>query len=121
VTVKKLSAGSVVFEDLSESRYKGHVIKSIGLKSLNNSVDGHLTGMIEYQGKTDTHEVLFGDRDMEDDINLQKGIAKSYLIIVVHPWRKSSFVYFSQVENELFYSISIKLQKCVSLGNLMHA
>jgi len=98
VTVKKLSAGSVVFEDLSESRYKGHVIKSIGLKSLNNSVDGHLTGMIEYQGKTDTHEVLFGDRDMEDDINLQKGIAKVILLqlftlggnrlsFIFHKWR----------------------------------
>ena len=40
---------------------------------LNNSVDGHLTGIIEYQGKTDTHEVLFGDRDTEDDIILLKG------------------------------------------------
>ena len=41
---------------------------------MNNSMDGQLTGMIEYQGKTDTHEVLFGDRDMEDDIILQKGL-----------------------------------------------
>lgn len=73
VSVKKLSPGSVVFEDISENRYRGHVFKAIGLRSMNNSMDGHLTGMIEYQGKTDTHEVLFGDRDMEDDIILQKG------------------------------------------------
>lgn len=73
VAVKKLPPGSVVFEDISETRYKGHVIKSVGPKSMNNSMDGQLTGMIEYQGKTDTHEVLFGDRDMEDDIILQKG------------------------------------------------
>lgn len=73
VAVKKLEPGSVVFEDLSETRYRGHVIKAINPKSLNNSTDGHLTGMIEYQGKTDTHEVLFGDRDMEDNIILEKG------------------------------------------------
>ena len=41
---------------------------------MNSSMDGQLTGMIEYQGKTDTHEVLFGDRDTEDSIILQKGI-----------------------------------------------
>lgn len=40
---------------------------------MNSSIDGQLTGMIEYQGKTDTHEVLFGDRDTEDSIILQKG------------------------------------------------
>jgi len=73
VSVKKLAAGTVVFEDVTENRYRGHVIKTVGPKSMNNSMDGHLTGMIEYQGKTDTHEVLFGDRDMEDDIILQKG------------------------------------------------
>ncbi|XP_066924328.1 cold shock domain-containing protein E1-like [Clytia hemisphaerica] len=73
VSIKKLSPGTVVFEDISENRFKGHVIKAIGPKSMNSSMDGQLTGMIEYQGKTDTHEVLFGDRDMEDDIILQKG------------------------------------------------
>jgi cold shock CspA family protein len=55
------------------------VIKDINTRLLNNSynnhdnVDGHLTGKIEYQGKTDTHEVFYGDRDTEDDIILQKG------------------------------------------------
>ncbi|XP_057296405.1 cold shock domain-containing protein E1-like isoform X2 [Hydractinia symbiolongicarpus] len=73
VKVKKLPAGTVVFEDISQNRHRGHVIKAINTRALNNSVDGHLTGMIEYQGKTDTHEVLFGDRDTEDDIILQKG------------------------------------------------
>jgi len=73
VSVKKLAPGSVVFEDISEGRFRGHVIKAIGPRSMNNSTDGHLTGMIEYQGKNDTHEVLFGDRDMEDDIILPKG------------------------------------------------
>ena len=43
---------------------------------MNASMDGQLTGMIEYQGKTDTHEVLFGDRDTEDSIILQKGTTK---------------------------------------------
>lgn len=74
VSVKKLAAGAVVFEDISENRFKGHVIKSIAPKSMNSSMDGQLTGMIEYQGKTDTHEVLFGDRDTEDSIILEKGI-----------------------------------------------
>lgn len=73
IKVNKLSAGTVVFEDISPNRFRGHVIKSINARALNNSVDGHLTGMIEYQGETDTHEVLFGDRDTEDDIILQKG------------------------------------------------
>lgn len=73
ISVRKLEPGSVVFEDISESRFRGHVIKAINQKSLNSSSDGNLTGMIEYQGKSDTHEVLFGDRDMEDDIILQKG------------------------------------------------
>ena len=63
----------MVFEDISTTRFRGHVLKAINTRLLNNSVDGHLTGMIEYQGKTDTHEVLFGDRDTEDDIQLQKG------------------------------------------------
>jgi cold shock CspA family protein len=72
VKVNKLAPGTVVFEDISEERYKGHVIKAVTTRSL-NSTDGHLTGMIEYQGKTDTHEVLFGDRDTEDEIVLQKG------------------------------------------------
>ena len=72
--MKKLEPGTVVFEDISITRYKGHVIKALNApRSLNNSGDGHLTGMIEYQGKTDTHEVLFGDRDTEDDIILQQG------------------------------------------------
>jgi cold shock CspA family protein len=73
VKVNKLEAGTVVFEDISTTRFRGHVLKAINTRLLNNSVDGHLTGMIEYQGKTDTHEVLFGDRDTEDDIQLQKG------------------------------------------------
>lgn len=74
ISVKKLEPGTVVFEDISTTRYKGHVIKALNApRSLNNSGDGHLTGMIEYQGKTDTHEVLFGDRDTEDDIILQQG------------------------------------------------
>lgn len=74
MSVKKLEPGSVVFEDISEERYKGHIIKAVNSKpALNNSMDGHFTGMIEYQGEKDTHEVLFGDRDMEDDIILQKG------------------------------------------------
>jgi len=73
VGVKKLPAGAVVFEDISENRHRGHVIKAITSKSMNSSMDGQLTGMIEYQGKTDTHEVLFGDRDTEDSIILQKG------------------------------------------------
>jgi cold shock CspA family protein len=73
VKVNKLDPGTVVFEDISTTRFRGHVIKAINTRLLNNSVDGHLTGMIEYQGKTDTHEVLFGDRDTEDDIQLQKG------------------------------------------------
>jgi len=73
VKVNKLDAGTVVFEDISTTRFRGHVLKSINTRLLNNSVDGHLTGMIEYQGATDTHEVLFGDRDTEDDIQLQKG------------------------------------------------
>ena len=72
--MKKLEPGTVVFEDISTARYKGHVIKALNApRSLNNAGDGHLTGMIEYQGKTDTHEVLFGDRDTEDDIILQQG------------------------------------------------
>jgi len=73
VKVNKLEPGTVVFEDISSTRFRGHVIKEINARLLNNHVDGHLTGMIEYQGKTDTHEVLFGDRDTEDDIILQKG------------------------------------------------
>lgn len=73
VKVNKLEPGTVVFEDISTTRFRGHVLKAINTRLLNNSVDGHLTGMIEYQGKTDTHEVLFGDRDTEDDIQLQKG------------------------------------------------
>jgi len=73
VKVNKLDPGTVVFEDISTTRFRGHVLKAINTRLLNNSVDGHLTGMIEYQGKTDTHEVLFGDRDTEDDIQLQKG------------------------------------------------
>lgn len=73
VKVNKLDPGTVVFEDISSTRFRGHVIKAINTRLLNNSVDGHLTGIIEYQGKTDTHEVLFGDRDTEDDIILQKG------------------------------------------------
>jgi len=73
VNVNKLEPGTVVFEDISSTRFKGHVIKEINARMLNNHVDGHLTGMIEYQGKTDTHEVMFGDRDTEDDIILQKG------------------------------------------------
>jgi len=73
VSVNKLDPGTVVFEDISSTRFRGHVIKEINARMLNNHVDGHLTGMIEYQGKTDTHEVLFGDRDTEDDIILQKG------------------------------------------------
>lgn len=76
VGVKKLPAGAVVFEDISENRHRGHVIKAISSKSMNASMDGQLTGMIEYQGKTDTHEVLFGDRDTEDSIILQKGTTK---------------------------------------------
>lgn len=72
VKVNKLSPGTVVFEDISEERFKGHVIKAVTVRSP-SSTDGHLTGMIEYQGKTDTYEVLFGDRDTEDDISLQKG------------------------------------------------
>lgn len=72
--MKKLQPGTVVFEDISEKRYRGHVIKSVNIKNgMNNSLEGHLTGMIEYQGTKDTHEVLFGDRDMEDDIILEKG------------------------------------------------
>jgi len=73
VKVNKLEPGTVVFEDISSTRFRGHVIKAINTRMLNNSVDGHLTGIIEYQGKSDTHEVLFGDRDMEDDIILLKG------------------------------------------------
>lgn len=72
VNIKKLPTGTVVFEDISPTRYKGHVIKAIS-SSPGTNVDGHLTGMIEYQGKNDTHEILFGDRDTEDDIMLQKG------------------------------------------------
>jgi len=73
VKVNKLVPGTVVFEDISTTRYRGHVIKAINTRMLNNTVDGHLTGIIEYQGKSDTHEVLFGDRDTEDDIILLKG------------------------------------------------
>lgn len=73
IAVKKLEPGTVVFEDISPTRFKGHVIKALNARGLNNSADGHLTGMIEYQGKTDTHEVLFGDRDTEDDMILHKG------------------------------------------------
>lgn len=73
IKINKLASGTVIFEDISPERFRGHVIKSINTRALNNSVDGHLTGMIEYQGETDTHEVLFGDRDTEDDIILQKG------------------------------------------------
>ena len=72
IKVNKLAAGTVVFEDISTDRHRGHVIKSVNMRS-GNSIDGHLTGMIEYQGQTDTHEVLFGDRDTEDEICLQKG------------------------------------------------
>ena len=32
-----------------------------------------MTGVIEYNYKNDTREVLFGDRDTEDDIALQRG------------------------------------------------
>jgi len=76
ICINKLEAGTVVFEDISVDRFKGHVIKAINNRvqlNTSGSTDGHLTGMIEYQGINDTHEVLFGDRDTEDDIILQKG------------------------------------------------
>ena len=85
--VKKLPAGAVVFEDISENRHRGHVIKAITSKSMNSSMDGQLTGMIEYQGKTDTHEVLFGDRDTEDSIILQKGMRMILFVYVLHFYR----------------------------------
>jgi len=72
IKVNKLAAGTVVFEDITSERLRGHVIKAVNIRS-GNSIDGHLTGMIEYQGPSDTHEVLFGDRDTEDEICLQKG------------------------------------------------
>lgn len=73
VCVKKLPTGTVILEDVSTTTYKGHVIKSVNNRNLNSSCDGTLSGVIEYQGKTDTHEIIFGGRDSEDDILLQKG------------------------------------------------
>lgn len=80
VRVEKLAVGTVVFEDISTERRRGHIIKAVAAPRGSGSgggsgggADGHLTGVIEYQGASDTHEVLFGDRDTEDDISLQKG------------------------------------------------
>ena len=74
IQVTKLAAGTVAFEDISKEKFRGKVVKPVALKlSPRNSLDGQLSGVIEYNQNNDTREVLFGDRDTEGDIQLQIG------------------------------------------------
>ena len=73
--MKKLSPGTVVFEDISKQKYRGKVVKPVVQKHSprGSSVDGQLSGVIEFNDTSDTKEVLFGDRDTEGDIQLRIG------------------------------------------------
>jgi len=75
IKVKKLPAGAVVFEDISKQKYRGKVVKPVAQKMSPRglSQDGTLSGVIEFNDKSDTKEVLFGDRDTEGDIQLRTG------------------------------------------------
>ncbi|XP_065063770.1 cold shock domain-containing protein E1-like [Rhopilema esculentum] len=74
IRVSKLAAGAVAFEDISKEKFRGKVVKSVSQRlSPRNSLEGQLSGVIEYNTGNDTKEVLFGDRDTEGDIQLQVG------------------------------------------------
>ena len=74
IRVSKLAAGAVAFEDISKENFRGKVVKSVSQRlSPRNSLEGQLSGVIEYNTGSDTKEVLFGDRDTEGDIQLQVG------------------------------------------------
>ena len=75
IQVNKLPAGTVVFEDISKQKYRGKVIKPVAqkLSPRGSSQDTPLSGVIEFNDKSDTKEVLFGDRDTQGDIQLRTG------------------------------------------------
>ena len=75
IQVKKLPAGTVVFEDISKQKYCGKVVKPVTQKMSprGSSQDGALSGVIEFNDRSDTKEVLFGDRDTAGDIQLRTG------------------------------------------------
>ena len=73
--MKKLPACTVVFEDISKQKYVGKVVKPVAqkLSPRGPSQDVPLSGIIEFNDKSDTKEVQFGDRDTQDDIQLRTG------------------------------------------------
>lgn len=79
--ITRLAPGSVIFEDVDSTVYKGQVLKSLDRNNLVRQNNDPLPGRIRYRALDYSEvEVPFGDKDQKGDFTLRHGDWVQFLL-----------------------------------------
>ena len=89
--------GTVTFEDISEVKYRGEVVKPLS-KSPAKRQHEPLHGRVAFEGPKGLEEIVFGERDLHGEFSLRTGDIVEFNIAVGKFWE--------------FHTICSLVQKC---------